>query len=69
MERLKRIKDCLISAIETHLDDLDAVDTKEMGEVIDMIKDIEEAIYYYTVTHAMLESGETKAHHIPTPTK
>ena len=65
MERLKKIKDCLISAIEVHLDHLDTVDTKEMGEVIDMIKDIEEAIYYSTVTHAMIESGEPK-HHTPT---
>ena len=26
------------------------VDTKELGEAIDMIKDLEEAIYYCTVT-------------------
>jgi hypothetical protein len=34
----------------THLDQVDA---KELGEAIDMIKDIEEAIYYKTVTEAM----------------
>jgi len=29
------------------------VDTEELGEAIDMIKDLEEAIYYCTVTEAM----------------
>ena len=32
---------------------LDSVDTKELGEVIDMVKDLEEAIYYCTITEAM----------------
>jgi hypothetical protein len=32
---------------------LGEVDTKELGEAIDMIKDLEEAIYYCTVTEAM----------------
>jgi hypothetical protein len=32
---------------------LSEVDTKELGEAIDMIKDLEEAIYYCTVTEAM----------------
>ena len=36
---------------------LDQVDTKELGEAIDMIKDLEEAIYYCTITKAM-EEGE-----------
>jgi hypothetical protein len=32
---------------------LDSVDAKELGEAIDMIKDLSEAIYYCTVTEAM----------------
>jgi hypothetical protein len=32
---------------------LDTVDTKELGEAIDMIKDLSEAIYYCTITEAM----------------
>jgi hypothetical protein len=41
------------------LGDLSSVDTKELGEAIDMIKDLSEAIYYCTVTEAMEhKSGE-----------
>jgi len=40
---------------------LDTVDVKELGEAIDMIKDLSEAIYYCTITEAMEEkSGEDK---------
>ena len=40
-------------AVEMQLCELGEVDTKELGEAIDMIKDLEEAIYYCTVTEAM----------------
>lgn len=39
---------------------LQNVDAKELGEVIDMIKDLEEAIYYKTITEAMEESSKDK---------
>lgn len=52
-EKLKHMKDTLMCAIEMQLCDLSEVDTKELGEAIDMIKDLEEAIYYCTVTEAM----------------
>ncbi len=51
--RLKNMKETLMLAVEMQLCDLGAVDTKELGEAIDMIKDLEEAIYYCTVTEAM----------------
>jgi len=35
---------------------LHQVDTHELGEVIDMIKDLEEALYYCSITKAMEES-------------
>ena len=47
----------------THLDN---VDTKELGEVIDMVKDLSEAIYYCTITEAMEEkekNGKGEEHH------
>ena len=47
MERLKSIKDNLIAAVQCQ--DISSADAKEMGEVVDMIKDIEEAIYYCTI--------------------
>ena len=53
MERLKSIKDNLIAAVQCQ--DISSADAKEMGEVVDMIKDIEEAIYYCTITKAMEE--------------
>ena len=52
-EKLKHMKDTLVCAVEMQLCDLSEVDTKELGEAIDMIKDLEEAIYYCTVTEAM----------------
>ena len=53
MERLKHMKETLTCLIENQMSHLDQVDTKELGEAIDMIKDLEEAIYYCTITEAM----------------
>jgi hypothetical protein len=44
---------------------LQSVDAKELGEVIDMIKDLEEAIYYCTIVEAM-EGNKEKEKHIET---
>lgn len=56
-DRLKHLKETLMCAVESQMYHLDQVDTKELGEAIDMIKDLEEAIYYCTITKAM-EEGE-----------
>jgi hypothetical protein len=53
MERLYHIKNTLIDTAMAHMSDLKAVDTHELGEVIDMIKDMEEAIYYCHISKAM----------------
>ena len=58
MERLKSIKEAFISQIQSQLGNLANVDAKELGEVVDMVKDMEEAIYYCTITKAM----EAKEH-------
>ena len=63
MERLKSMKACLMSCIEGQMTHLDSVDTKELGEVIDMVKDLSEAIYYCTITEAM--EGKEKEQHYP----
>ena len=52
-EKLCWMKKILICEVENQLQNIEKVDTKELGEAIDMIKDIEEAIYYCTVTEAM----------------
>ena len=51
--RLEQVKETLLCAIEMEMYNLEEVDTKELGEAIDMIKDLEEAIYYCTITSAM----------------
>ena len=60
IEKLKSIQECLASAAEAQIYDLENVDAQELGEVIDIIKDIEETIYYCTVTKAMEESEKHK---------
>ena len=58
MKRLYHIKDILIDEVKSQVSNLECVDTKELGEAIDMIKDLEEAIYYCTITEAMHSKGE-----------
>jgi hypothetical protein len=53
IERLKNMKDSLMSCVEGQFSDLKNTDTHELGEAIDMIKDLSEAVYYCTVTEAM----------------
>ena len=60
MKQLKSIEQCLTSAVQSQLEDLKKIDTKELGEVIDMIKDLEEAMYYCSITEAMEKSAEEK---------
>lgn len=60
IEKLKSIQECLASAAEAQVYDLENVDAQELGEVIDIIKDIEETIYYCTVTKAMKEGSENQ---------
>lgn len=57
-KRLEHMKETLMCAVEMQLCDLSEVDIKELGEAIDMIKDLEEAIYYCTVTEAMNSGTE-----------
>ena len=58
MDRLKHMKETLMCCVEGQMSHLDMVDTKELGEAIDMLKDLEEAIYYATITKAMKEQDE-----------
>ena len=55
--KLEHMKDVLICAVEHEINNLENANCKELGEAIDMIKDLEEAIYYYTITEAMGENG------------
>lgn len=53
MERLKAMKECLMSCAQGQMSHLDKVDAKELGEVVDMIKDLEEAMYYCSIVKSM----------------
>ena len=59
MEHLKMIKEQLISQVQTQMNDLKCVDTKELGEVVDMIKDLSEAIYYCEIYDQMKNADES----------
>lgn len=59
MERLKMIKDNLISLISSEAMDLHSANCEELGAAIDMVKDISEAIYYCSIVKAMDESEDS----------
>lgn len=60
MEQLKMMKEQLISIVQGQLSHPDTVDTKELGEAVDMIKDLAEASYYCAITKAMEEGQESE---------
>ena len=60
--KLEHMKDILICAVEHEINNLENANCKELGEAIDMIKDLEEAIYYCTITEAMGENGNGYNH-------
>lgn len=54
MERLRSMKERAMLLAETGLNqDISCIDAKELGEVIDIVKDMEEAIYYCSIIEAM----------------
>ena len=58
MKELRDIEMCLISLVQAQCGDLKKVHAAELGEVVDMIKDLEEAIYYCSITKAMEKSND-----------
>lgn len=59
MEHLKRMKEKLVNCVETEINgNLECTNTQELGEAVDMIKDLSEAIYYVTITEAMEGKGK-----------
>lgn len=60
MEQLKTMKNQLVSLVQGQLSHPDCVNTTELGEAVDMIKDLSEASYYCAITKAMEESEEAK---------
>ena len=61
-EALKMMKEQLMSCVQGQLGDISKVDAHELGEAVDMIKDLAEAIYYCTITESMEKSDEANKH-------
>ena len=59
-EALKTMQNQIVSCVQGQLGDISKADTHELGEAIDMIKDLAEAIYYCTITDSMEKSDENK---------
>ena len=68
MEHLKNMKTKLVDCIEKQINgNLEYTSTKELGEAVDMVKDLSEAIYYCTITEAMEGKGQQSyGSHYPT---
>ena len=65
MERLLKIEDKLIELVEHEVCENHCnVDTHELGEVVDMIKDFEEAFYYCAKTKRIAHELGNKEHEI-----
>lgn len=65
MERLKYMKETLMNCVQGQLGDLSSVDAGELGAAVDMIKDLEEAIYYATIVKSMEEKENGKDRYYP----
>ena len=53
IENMKNMKTQLINCVQSQMANLDKVEAKQLGQAVDMIKDLSEAIYYCTITQAM----------------
>lgn len=59
-ERLKSIKQNLLACIEGQMCNIQEADAEELGAAVDMLKDLEEALYYCTITEAMEGKGDSE---------
>lgn len=66
--KLRCIQSKLIELAYEQMENPECVDAKELGEVIDIIKDINEAIYYCTVVKAMEAGHDVSALTVNTTT-
>ncbi len=58
MEQLKMMKEQLMAQVQAQMGDLKCVDTHELGEVIDMIKDLAQTMYYCEIQEQMKKAAE-----------
>ena len=58
MKQLEHMKETLTNCVQSQLGNLSQVNAQELGEAVDMIKDLSEAIYYCKIIEAMDEEGK-----------
>lgn len=63
MHRLKEMKRKITDIVECQLTHPECVDTKELGEAIDMIKDLTETMYYCSIVEAMEGQNNEDIHY------
>ena len=66
IKHLEQMEEALIKYVHDEMKDLTLVDTCELGEAVDMIKDLSEAIYYHTIVESMKEkeTWDPKTQHL-----
>ena len=57
-ERLLNIEETLVELVEKAVEKPECVNTKELGEVVDMIKDLSKSIYYHTIVNSMTKARD-----------
>ena len=60
-DKLRCIQSKLIELAYEQMESPECVDAQELGEVVDIIKDIDEAIYYCTVVKVMEDGHDVSA--------
>lgn len=60
MERIKTMKEQLMACVQGQMGNLANADAKELGEAVDMLKDLSEAEYYCSITKAMEQQEKEK---------
>ena len=63
MERLKMMKEQLMTCVQGELGNLSQADATELGAAVDMIKDLSEAIYYCTIVESMEEKEKEEKYY------
>ncbi|AXF52496.1 MAG: hypothetical protein [Caudoviricetes sp.] len=63
MDRLKHVRDALLCCVESQMGDLQNVNAEELGEAVDMVKDMEEAMYYHVVRECMEKKEKEDKEH------
>jgi hypothetical protein len=56
-KRLTAMIENLTNCVEYQMEHLEKVNACELGEAVDMLKDLHEALYYHTITEAMKGEG------------